>query len=169
MDTKHSVQLFILGVILLVAIAVSAVTAYPHLVGDGTLRENGALVVQNTPTSPSSGLNNTMYGSAAGDSPMPTATSTATSSFPEIDISLSPYIEVVDSCGPYYTGNSCVNMRSGPGTQYPILAKLRQGVVLKVADATTTSEGQWYSVFVDDVILHPERVISDWYVSAELV
>ena len=43
------------------------------------------------------------------------------------------YIEVLDSCGPYYTG-ACVNMRSGPGEEYPIIGRLRTGVVLKVAD-----------------------------------
>ena len=96
------------------------------------------------------------------------ATSSATTSGPDIDISLSPYIEVVDSCGPYYQGN-CVNMRSRPGTEYPILARLRKGVVLKVADVTEIEGKQWYSVFVDDVLQHPERVISDWYVSADTV
>jgi hypothetical protein len=100
---------------------------------------------------------------------MPIATSTATSSFPQIDIALSPYVEVIDSCGPYYSGEPCVNMRSGPGTEYPIIAKLRKGVVLKVSDIASTTEGQWYAVYVDDVIVHPERVFSDWYVSADAV
>lgn len=106
---------------------------------------------------------------SATDALAPIATSTATSSYPQIDLSLSPYVEVVDSCGPYWNGGPCVNMRSGPGTQYPILLRLRKGIVLKVADATTTAQGKWYSVFVDDVLQHPERVFSDWYVSADTV
>lgn len=99
----------------------------------------------------------------------PVATSTATSSFPQIDISLSPYVDVIESCGPYYGGGTCVNMRSGPGTEYPVLAKLRKGVVLKVGDVTENEGRQWYSVYVDDVLQHPERVISDWYVAADTV
>jgi len=98
----------------------------------------------------------------------PIATPTATSSFPEMDMAWSPYIEVLDSCGPYY-GGACVNMRSGPGTQYPIVARLRKGVVLKVADGIEQDGRQWYSVFVDEVILHPERVTSDWFVAADAV
>ncbi|MEY4747771.1 MAG: hypothetical protein RLZZ416_820 [Candidatus Parcubacteria bacterium] len=79
------------------------------------------------------------------------------------------YIEVVESCGPYYEGE-CVNMRSGPGERYPIVGRLRSGVVLKVADIVSETNGrQWYRIAFDDEIRYPERVGGDWYVAADLV
>ena len=83
---------------------------------------------------------------------------------------LYPYIEVVDSCGPYYGGGPCVNMRSGPGTQYPVVLQLRTGMVLKVADTVTDTGGhEWYKIVQDADIRYPERITSEWYVSADVV
>lgn len=78
------------------------------------------------------------------------------------------YIEVTDSCGPYYEG-ACVNMRSGPGEEYPSVAKLRTGVVLKVADTITVAGREWYKIELATDILYPERVKGDNYVAADVV
>jgi hypothetical protein len=78
------------------------------------------------------------------------------------------YVEVVDSCGPYFTG-TCVNLRAGPGTEFPSVLKIRTGMVLRVADSVTTNGQVWYRIKFDDEIRYPERVSGDWYVSAENV
>ena len=78
------------------------------------------------------------------------------------------YIEVVDSCGPYFAG-VCVNMRSGPGTEYPIVLRLRTGVVFKVGGVVVENGRAWYKIALDGDILYPERVTSDWYVAADYV
>jgi lipoprotein-anchoring transpeptidase ErfK/SrfK len=80
-----------------------------------------------------------------------------------------PYIEVVNSCGPYYQG-TCVNLRAGPGTEYPIVAHLRRGIVLKVGATVVGSDGQdWYEIAQDESVRYPERITSDWYVAARVV
>ena len=79
------------------------------------------------------------------------------------------YIEITDSCGPYYEG-ICVNMRSGPGTAYPVVMQLRNGMVLKVAGTKTGQDGRtWYKIGFEGEIHYPELVTSDWYVVADYV
>ena len=51
------------------------------------------------------------------------------------------YIEITNGCGPYYDTGTCINMRSGPGANYPAVAKLRTGIVLKVEPETVKQEG----------------------------
>lgn len=80
----------------------------------------------------------------------------------------SEYIEVTDGCGPYFEG-TCVNMRSGPGKEYPIIRKLRNGVVLKVVGTIISDEVTWYKIGFDGQIRYPERIIGDWYVAADYV
>lgn len=75
------------------------------------------------------------------------------------------YIEITEGCGPSAVG-SCVNMRSGTGEKYPVLARLRIGVVLKVAEMVIQDEHEWYKIQQDKEILYPERVKSDWFVAA---
>src|SRR4051812_43636781 len=43
------------------------------------------------------------------------------------------YVEVIDSCGPHFDGE-CVNIRTGPGEEYPSIAKLRAGAVLETSE-----------------------------------
>lgn len=88
-----------------------------------------------------------------------------------VDSILSPYIEVTGSCGPYYNGEACVNMRSGPGVEYPIVMQLRTGIVLKVADSIVDENGRGWLRLVPDaeILRYPERITSDWYVAADLV
>lgn len=92
----------------------------------------------------------------------------ATTTPPLIEMPLFHYIEVRESCGPYYEGE-CVRMRSGPGTHYPTIARLRTGVVLKVALAVRVEDVLWYKIAVDESLHFPERVESDWYVAADVV
>ncbi len=78
------------------------------------------------------------------------------------------YIEVAESCGPYFDGE-CVNMRSGPGEDYPVVLRLRTGVVLKVADTIKEGGQTWYKIALDAGVRYPERVASEWYVAANAV
>lgn len=79
------------------------------------------------------------------------------------------YFEVTGGCGPYYQGE-CLNMRSGPGENYPVVLRLRTGMVFRVLESVLSAdESLWYKVQVDDAVRYPERVNGDWYVSAEYV
>lgn len=91
----------------------------------------------------------------------------AASSTPKPD--LYKYIEVTDSCGPYYDKGVCVNMRSGPGTGYPMVERLRTGVVLRVVDTVTENGSEWYKIGFDGELRYPERVAGGLFVSAGVV
>ena len=78
------------------------------------------------------------------------------------------YIEVRGGCGPYFEG-PCINVRSGPGLQYPVVLRVRDGMVLRVADTIDIDGELWYKIAFDREIRYPERVTSDWYVSARVV
>lgn len=78
------------------------------------------------------------------------------------------FIEVTDGCGPDWSG-ACVNLRSGPGTEYPALLKLRTGTVL-LATSTIEAEGRtWYKVGFDEWLRYPDRLPNDLYVAADFV
>ncbi len=81
---------------------------------------------------------------------------------------LSRYIEVVDSCGPYFE-NECLNARLGPGTEYPARMKLRNGMVLKVGETIENESGTWYKIVFDEWLRYPERATQSLYVSAQYV
>jgi len=78
------------------------------------------------------------------------------------------YIEVVDGCGPHFEG-VCVNVRSGPGEDYPVVMRLRSGVVLKVGGKVERDGRTWYKIVFDKWVRYPERVKSDWYIVADYV
>lgn len=78
------------------------------------------------------------------------------------------YVEVIDSCGPHFEGE-CLRVRSGPGTDYPVLASLRNGVVLKVGGKVENEDRSWYKIVFDEWLRYPERLKGDWYVSADHV
>jgi hypothetical protein len=78
------------------------------------------------------------------------------------------YLEVMDSCGPYYEG-ACVNMRSGPGVEYAAVERLRTGIVLRIAGSVEREGKIWYKITFDDDLRYPERVNSNWYVAADYV
>lgn len=77
------------------------------------------------------------------------------------------YIQIIDGCGPYFDVGTCVNMRSGPDVSYPVVGRLRNGVVLKVETTTTVDESgrEWYKIILDKYIRYPERVETAWYVA----
>lgn len=75
------------------------------------------------------------------------------------------YIEIVDSCNSYFVGD-CVNVRSGPGTEYDVVSRLRNGVVLKVGEKVKYNGEEWYKITFDEWLRYEERVSQDWYVSA---
>lgn len=121
--------------------------------GPQTAKPGSALATAETPTSP--------LGPHASNTPAST-TGSATA--------YSQYFQVTTSCGPYFNGAPCLNLRSGPSTEYPVIRQLRNGVVLKIAASTTTPDGEtWYRIGFDGDIHYPERITSPWYVSAQYV
>lgn len=79
-----------------------------------------------------------------------------------------PYIEIIESCGPYYEG-ACVNLRSGPSEDSPVVMKLRSGMVLQVFGSTESGGRNWYKVGFDEWVRYPDRMKGDLYVAAEFV
>lgn len=78
------------------------------------------------------------------------------------------YIEVTDGCDIHFE-DECLNVRSGPGTDYPVVYRLRNDVVLKVGGKVERDGDVWYKIVFDEWLRYPERVSGDWYVSADHV
>jgi hypothetical protein len=78
------------------------------------------------------------------------------------------FIEVIDSCDAGY-GGTCLSVRSGPGTEYDKVYKLRTGMVLKTSGSTIVGDTRWYKISFDEWLRFPERVKGDWYVSGDFV
>ncbi|MEK9186475.1 MAG: L,D-transpeptidase family protein, partial [Patescibacteria group bacterium] len=78
------------------------------------------------------------------------------------------YVEVLDGCGPYFQGE-CLNARLGPGEDFPVAGKLRNGMVLKVGGVVERDGRQWYKIVFDEWLRYPERVKGDFYVVADYV
>jgi len=78
------------------------------------------------------------------------------------------YVEIVDSCGPYFDG-TCVNVRSGPGEEYPVVTTLRKGVVLRVEKKIQSGNRDWYKIVFDEWLRYPERVNGNWYIASDFV
>ncbi|MCA9354582.1 MAG: L,D-transpeptidase family protein [Candidatus Kaiserbacteria bacterium] len=78
------------------------------------------------------------------------------------------YVEVLDSCGPHFEGE-CLRVRSGPGPEYPVVASVRNGVVLKVGGMVEHASSTWYKIVFDEWLRYPERLQGDWYISADYV
>ena len=96
------------------------------------------------------------------------ATTSDTSNILPVDKVLFEYVEVIDGCGPHFEGE-CLRVRSGPGTDYPVVSRLRNGMVLKV-DGKVENEGEeWYKIVFDEWLRYPERVSGSWYVAADYV
>ncbi len=78
------------------------------------------------------------------------------------------YIEIMSGCGPYFSTGECINVRSGPGTEYPVQTRLRTGVVLHVDSVLVEGDGRfWYKVIQDRGLRYAERVNGDWYVAVD--
>jgi hypothetical protein len=79
------------------------------------------------------------------------------------------FIEVTDGCAAHFQGE-CLLVRKGPGKEFPVISKLRTGVVLKVSSSSVSSDGiTWYKVVFDEWLRYPERLKGDWYVAADYV
>lgn len=81
---------------------------------------------------------------------------------------LLPYLEVTDSCGPYFEG-ACVNVRSGPGTEHTAVLKFRAGAVLHTNGSVEREGRTWYKIGFNEWIRYPERVNGDLYIAADFV
>jgi hypothetical protein len=87
-----------------------------------------------------------------------------------LDKVLFEYIEVTAGCGPHFENpEECVNVRSGPGIDFPIVTKLRNDIVLKVGGQIERDDEIWYKIVFDEYLFYPERVTGDWYVSSDFV
>jgi hypothetical protein len=78
------------------------------------------------------------------------------------------YVRIINSCGPHYEG-TCVRMRSGPGKEFPVMAALRNDIVLKVGTSTMNEDGVWYPILFEEWIWYPERIRGEYFVSGEFV
>ncbi len=96
-------------------------------------------------------------------------TATTTSLAGVVQPPLFEYLEVMDGCGPYYDTGVCVNMRSGAGTEYPVVARLRTGVVLRVEKEVTVEGRVWDKIGFDNTVKYRDRLPADIYVAAEFV
>lgn len=96
-----------------------------------------------------------------------TPSSSATVTLPVEEV-LFEYVAITGGCGPHFEGE-CLNARSGPGTDYPSVAKLRSGMVLKVGGKVEREGVTWYKIVFDEWLRYPDRLKSDWYVAADYV
>ena len=76
------------------------------------------------------------------------------------------YVTVIHSCGPHFEG-ACVRARSGAATTSPVVAQLRNGVVLRTDGVVHTDAGDWYKIIFDEWIRYSGRLPNTFYVSAE--
>lgn len=85
-----------------------------------------------------------------------------------VEKTLFEYIEVTDGCGPHFEGD-CLLVRAGPGAEYPIVSRLRNGMVLKVGGKVERENETWYKIVFDEWLRYPERMSTDWFVAAPYV
>ncbi len=78
------------------------------------------------------------------------------------------YFEVTDSCGIHFE-EDCLVVRSGPGTEFPVVTQLRNNIVLKTDESVEKDGITWYKIIFDEFLLYPERVTGDWYVASNFV
>jgi lipoprotein-anchoring transpeptidase ErfK/SrfK len=78
------------------------------------------------------------------------------------------YIEVTDGCGVHFDGE-CLRVREGPGTEYPVVGRLRNGMVLRIGETVEHNGEVWHKIIFDEWLRYPERVTSDWYVNGAYV
>jgi len=89
------------------------------------------------------------------------------------------YFQVTDTCDFEFTG-SCVHIRTGPGISYPeafiyyenqgaFPARVRMGQVFPMSGLVKAEDGSlWYKIDINkDSLMFPERIRTDWYVSAQ--
>ena len=90
--------------------------------------------------------------------------------FPEATDGEATYVVVTNACNHNFAGpEDCLNIRSGPGTEYPIVGRLREDMVLQVNKAVDKETNDWYKIVYDQKLYYPERVSTDQYVAAGFV
>jgi hypothetical protein len=99
---------------------------------------------------------------------LPVASSSEDGMLLPVERVLFEYVEVIDSCGPHFEGE-CLRVRSGPGTEYPVVASVRNGIVLKVGGKVDHDGQSWYKIVFDEWLRYPERMKGDWYLAADFV
>lgn len=80
------------------------------------------------------------------------------------------YITIVNGCDFNFSGE-CIRVRSGAGLDFPVVAKLRNDIVLKIdPKGQIEKDGHlWHKVVFDEFLQYPERVTTDWYVADDFV
>lgn len=78
------------------------------------------------------------------------------------------YIEITDSCGPYFAGE-CLNARAAPSTTSPKVGQLRKGMVLRTGGTVEAEGHTWHYVIFDEWLRYPERATEGWYVAGDYV
>ena len=78
------------------------------------------------------------------------------------------YVRVTQSWGPYF-GGECGVIRSGPGTHYPIVMRMRTDAVLHADSEIADGIRTWYRIAQDDWLRYPERVRGEWYIASDFV
>ncbi|MFM2414661.1 MAG: hypothetical protein RI911_354 [Candidatus Parcubacteria bacterium] len=76
-----------------------------------------------------------------------------------------PFIEVISGCTSH--GGRCVNIRSGPGTDYPVVKTLRMGGILEIDGVVYRESRAWYRIKHDTNLRYPERVKGEWYIASD--
>ncbi len=76
------------------------------------------------------------------------------------------YITIVQGCDFNFSGE-CIRVRSGAGLDFPVVAKLRNDIVLKIdPKGQIEKDGHlWHKIVFDEFLQYPERVTTDWYVA----
>ena len=95
-------------------------------------------------------------------------TETATPPLVQATLITGEYLMVTDSCGAHF-GGECLRVRSGPGTNFPVVASLRNGMVLKIDETILVDGVPWYKIIFDEWLRYPERHKGDWYVAGTYV
>jgi lipoprotein-anchoring transpeptidase ErfK/SrfK len=75
------------------------------------------------------------------------------------------YVEVVSGCTTSIS-EECVQVYTGPSTDYRAVRPLRVGTILKIDLTLTSNKDIWYRVVFDEWLRYPERASERWYVQA---
>jgi hypothetical protein len=75
------------------------------------------------------------------------------------------FVEVIAGCKTL--AGDCVNIRTGPGTDYRAIRTVRIGTILEVEGVAYRDGHAWYRVKHDHNLRYPERVKGDWYLASE--
>lgn len=94
--------------------------------------------------------------------------STTASSTEPAPLPKQEFIEITGGCDTQY-GGTCVVARSAPSHTASVVARLRTGMVLKVAETIHAEDETWYRIAFDEWIRYPERIGTTWYIGSTSV